>query len=83
MPQCKFSLYLKKAGLASRNIVRFLKEVFYVVSVSDLYLLSRSDHHLTADLIQRVIITAGLSSTVVQPREAQITQFGKYTVRLD
>ena len=27
MPQCKFSLYLKKAGLASRNIVHFLKKV--------------------------------------------------------
>ena len=26
MPQCKFSLYLKKAGLASRNIVHFLKK---------------------------------------------------------
>ena len=33
MPQCKFSLYLKKAGLASRNIVHFLKKSFYVVSV--------------------------------------------------
>ena len=33
MPQCKFSLYLKKAGLASRNIVHFLKRSFYVVSV--------------------------------------------------
>ena len=27
MPQCKFSLYLKKAGLASRNIVHFLKKL--------------------------------------------------------
>ena len=27
MPQCKFSLYLKKAGLASRNIVHFFKKV--------------------------------------------------------
>ena len=27
MPQCKFSLYLKKAGLASRNIVHFEKKV--------------------------------------------------------
>ena len=26
MPQCKFSLYLKKAGLASRNIVHFKKK---------------------------------------------------------
>ena len=26
MPQCKFSLYLKKAGLASRNIVHFFKK---------------------------------------------------------
>ena len=33
MPQCKFSLYLKKAGLASRNIVHFFKKSFYVVSV--------------------------------------------------
>ena len=33
MPQCKFSLYLKKAGLASRNIVHFKKKSFYVVSV--------------------------------------------------
>ena len=33
MPQCKFSLYLKKAGLASRNIVHFKKKPFYVVSV--------------------------------------------------
>ena len=34
MPQCKFSLYLKKAGLASRNIVHFFKKKsFYVVSV--------------------------------------------------
>ena len=27
MPQCKFSLYLKKGGLASRNTVHFLKKV--------------------------------------------------------
>ena len=33
MPQCKLSLYLKKAGLASRNIVHFLKKSFYVVLV--------------------------------------------------
>ena len=32
MSQCKFSLYLKKAGLASRNIVHS-KTYFYVVSV--------------------------------------------------
>ena len=36
MPQCKFSLYLKKAGLASQNIVHFLKKSFYVVTVSAL-----------------------------------------------
>ena len=33
MPQCKFSLYLKKAGLASRNIVLF----FFKKSHSTLY----------------------------------------------
>ena len=33
MPQCKFSLYQKKAGLASRNIGHFQKKSFYVVSV--------------------------------------------------
>ena len=34
MPQCKFSLYLKKAGLASRNIVHFLKKVILRCTVS-------------------------------------------------
>ena len=32
-PNVKFSLYLKKAGLANRNIVHIQKS-FYVVSVS-------------------------------------------------
>ena len=72
MPQCKFSLYLKKAGLASRNIVYFLKKVilrciglcFYY---HHLYLLSRLDQ----PLIQR--IPAGLSSTVAC---LDITHFG-------
>ena len=45
MPQCKFSLYLKKAGLASRNIVHLKKKSFYVVSVFAfiiiIYILSR------------------------------------------
>ena len=65
MPQCKFSLYLKKAGLASQNIVHVFKKLFYVVSSCiglcfyyHLYLFSRSDQ----PLIQR--IPAGLSSTV-------------------
>ena len=63
MPQCKFSLYLKKAGLASRNIVHFLKKVILrciglCFHYYHLYLLSRLDQ----PLIQR--ITAGLSSTV-------------------
>ena len=39
MSQCKFSLYLKKAGLASRNIVTF-KPLFYVVSVSASFIIS-------------------------------------------
>jgi hypothetical protein len=30
----KFSLYLKKAGLASQNIVQLVKKSSYVVSVS-------------------------------------------------
>ena len=63
MPQCKFSLYLKKAGLASRNIVHFLKKVILrciglCFNYHHLYLLSRLDQ----PLIQR--IPAGLSSTV-------------------
>ena len=63
MPQCKFSLYLKKAGLASRNIVHFLKKVILrciglCFNYPHLYLLSRLDQ----PLIQR--IPAGLSSTV-------------------
>ena len=63
MPQCKFSLYLKKAGLASRNIVHFLKKVILLCiglyfNYHHLYLLSRLDQ----PLIQR--IPAGLSSTV-------------------
>ena len=63
MPQCKFSLYLKKAGLASRNIVHFLKKVILrciglCFHYHHLYLLSRLDQ----PLIQR--IPAGLSSTV-------------------
>ena len=63
MPQCKFSLYLKKAGLASRNIVHFLKKVILrciglCFDYHHLYLLSRLDQ----PLIQR--IPAGLSSTV-------------------
>ena len=63
MPQCKFSLYLKKAGLASRNIVHFLKKVILrciglCFNYHRLYLLSRLDQ----PLIQR--IPAGLSSTV-------------------
>ena len=65
MPQCKFSLYLKKAGLASRNIVHFLKShstlyrpVFALIIDHHLYLLSPLDQ----PLIQR--IPAGLSSTV-------------------
>ena len=37
MPQCKFSLYLKKAGLASQNIVHVFKKLFYVVSSGQLY----------------------------------------------
>ena len=63
MPQCKFSLYLKKAGLASRNIVHFLKKVILrciglCFHYHHLYLLSRLDQ----PMIQR--IPAGLSSTV-------------------
>ena len=63
MPQCKFSLYLKKAGLASRNIVHFLKKVILrciglCFNYHHLYLLSRLDQ----PLIQR--FPAGLSSTV-------------------
>ena len=63
MPQCKFSLYLKKAGLASRNIVHFLKKVILrciglCFNYHNLYLLSRLDQ----PLIQR--IPAGLSFTV-------------------
>ena len=63
MPQCKFSLYLKKAGLASRNIVHFFKKVILrciglCFNYHHLYLLSRLDQ----PLIQR--IPAGLSSTV-------------------
>ena len=63
MPQCKFSLFLKKAGLASRNIVHFLKKVILrciglCFNYHHLYLLSRLDQ----PLIQR--IPAGLSSTV-------------------
>ena len=63
MPQCKFSLYLKKAGLASRNIVLFLKKVILrciglCFNYHHLYLLSRLDQ----PLIQR--IPAGLSSAV-------------------
>ena len=63
MRQCKFSLYLKKAGLASRNIVHFLKKVILrciglCFNYHHLYLLSRLDQ----PLIQR--IPAGLSSTV-------------------
>ena len=42
MPQCKFSLYLKKAGLASRNIVHFLKKSFYVVSVFALIIINHT-----------------------------------------
>ena len=71
MPQCKFSLYLKKAGLASRNIVHFLKKVILrciglCFNYHHLYLLSRLDQ----PLIQR--IPAGLSSTVAC---LDITQF--------
>ena len=63
MPQCKFSLYLKNAGLASRNVVHFLKKVILrciglCFNYHHLYLLSRLDQ----PLIQR--IPAGLSSTV-------------------
>ena len=63
MPQCKFSLYLKKAGLASRNIVHLKKKVILrciglCFHYHHLYLLSRLDQ----PLIQR--IPAGLSSTV-------------------
>ena len=63
MPQCKLSLYLKKAGLASRNIVHSLKKVILrciglCFNYHHLYLLSRLDQ----PLIQR--IPAGLSSTV-------------------
>ena len=63
MLQCKLSLYLKKAGLASRNIVHFLKKVILrciglCFHYHHLYLLSRLDQ----PLIQR--IPAGLSSTV-------------------
>ena len=63
MPQCKFSLYLKEAGLASRNIVHFLKKVILrcislCFNYHHLYLLSRLDQ----PLIQH--IPAGLSSTV-------------------
>ena len=63
MPQCKFSLYLKKAGLASRNIVHFLKKVILrciglCFNYHHLYLLSRLDQ----PLFQRT--PAGLSSTV-------------------
>ena len=57
------SSYLKKAGLASRNIVHFLKKVILrciglCFNYHHLYLLSRLDQ----PLIQR--IPAGLSSTV-------------------
>ena len=56
MPQCKFSLYLKKAGLASRNIVHFLKKVILrciglCFHYHHLYLLSRLDQ----PLIQRIL----------------------------
>ena len=43
MPQCKFSLYLKKAGLASRNIVHLLKKSFYVVSVFALIIIIKAE----------------------------------------
>ena len=46
MPQCKFSLYLKKAGLASRNIAHFLKKSFYVVSVFALIIIKFKISHI-------------------------------------
>ena len=56
MPQCKFSLYLKKAGLASRNMVHFLKKVILrciglCFHYHHLYLLSRLDQPYTCRII--------------------------------
>ena len=55
MPQCKFSLYLKKAGLASRNIVHFLKKSFYVVSVFALIIIS-IEHRVLCRLIRPAVL---------------------------
>ena len=61
MPQCKFSLYLKKAGLASRNIVHFLKKVILrciglCFNYHHLYLLTRLDQTFDPTYTCRIIV---------------------------